>query len=161
MSVLSSQPHATAAGSIISTDRRHQHCCCYRLVDAGGAPHAASGLGSAEWPASKQTRGLDAGECRGAARACLHEHSRRDCSLRSHPSKCPIPPARVHPWQHSNVHGCQPRTRASWEPTKQNNTLWVPRVTARAVSASDAGTRTSAYVGNNIVVHDGSQDGAP
>ena len=40
MSVLSSQPHATAAGSIISTDRRHQQCCA-RSVTRSGTCRAA------------------------------------------------------------------------------------------------------------------------
>ena len=69
-----------------------------RLVGAGGAPHAASGLGSAERPASKQTGGSDAGEYRGVVRACLLEHSMRGRSLRSrtpgvHPAGDGVRPA--------------------------------------------------------------------
>ena len=40
MSALSSQPHPTAAGSIISTDRRHQQCCA-RSVTRSGTCRAA------------------------------------------------------------------------------------------------------------------------
>ena len=67
------------------------------LASAIGAHHEASSQKPPERLTNKHTRGSDAGECRGAAATCLHQHSWRGCTWRSCTSQCPSAGTAVHP----------------------------------------------------------------
>ena len=114
-----------------------------RLVGAGGAPHAASGLGSAERPASKQTGVSDVGEYRGVVRACLLEHSMRGRSLRSRtPGVHPAGDGCL-PQQHDTFSATAGRRSGRLSSEKKTNIAHEHAAMASAVSTSDASMRGS------------------
>ena len=80
---------ATAVASIISNVQQHQQCCRMAPTSADKRHcHPACSTPSKRLP-SKHARSSEAGECRGAGAACLHEHSCRGCSWRSCTAQCP------------------------------------------------------------------------
>ena len=86
----------------------------HSLVDSVGDQHAASSLRWTECLPSKQARGSDAGECREAARACLHKHSSRACSWRHLSIQLSIRRDTVHPALSEHVCSDISATRGSF-----------------------------------------------
>ena len=98
----------------------------------------ASGLRSTKCLPSKQTRGLDAGECREAVGACLLKHSSRACSWRSRPARCPSAGDSVRPALAEHIGSDISAARGSFSTKIQNDTARDQGSMAMAVSASDA-----------------------
>ena len=98
----------------------------------------ASGLRSTKCLPSKQTRGLDAGECREAVGACLLKHISCACSWRSHPARCPSAGDSVRPALAEHIGSDFSAARGSFSTKIQNDTARDQGSMAMAVSASDA-----------------------
>ena len=73
------------------------NCCRKASCCATDAQHGASSQKQSKRLPSKRTRGSDAGECRGAAATCLHQHSWRGCTCAAELHSCPSAGTAVHP----------------------------------------------------------------
>ena len=97
------------------------------LLDVGGGHRVASGLRSTKCLPSKQTRGLDAGECREAVGACLLKHISCACSWRSRPARCPSVGDSVRPALAEHIGSDFSAARGSFSTKIQNDTQLVTR----------------------------------
>ena len=116
-------------------------------TSASGTQHAASRQTPSKRLPSKHTRGSEAGACRGAGAACLHEHSCRGCSwciTHSFAAKCPS--------RRDGLSISRPRSTSEgiaqqpvglFPPNKVSSTLRDEGSRPSAVSATIARTRRS------------------